>query len=469
MLLGFGLVALPLLIALTYAILYVDKLADQSQHAVYQASRSTQQSRMLVEQVTIAERAARQYHVLGDLSLFRAYQEARENFLKTVQGMLELPLDESSREQLLMLSKNDNAVYQVLSTAAYNSSESDKAVAQFFVMSDLARQMLSGSNNMINREVQELNDVAEQSRTGFVWFGVALIPALILMITGFMVVIARPIRQIDQAIRTLGDGEFSQAIKVAGPRDLELLGRRLEWLRLRLSEVEEEKVKFLRHVSHELKTPLTALREGADLLVSGVLGKLKPDQQEVVNILNSNSAQLQVLIEGLLNFSVAHRKESVLQREPVDLDLLARRVIKDQKLAIIARQIRLKVDMEPIVIPGDKEKLRVVLDNLLSNAVKFSPKKGTVGIFIRQKGADVAIDFIDQGPGIQPDETERVFEAFYQGSAIAEGHVKGTGLGLSIVRDYVEAHGGTVSVTNNGKHGAHVSLRLPMGNSQRLI
>lgn len=118
---------------------------------------------------------------------------------------------------------------------------------------------------------------------------------------------------------------------------------------------------------------------------------------------------------------------------------------------------------------GDKEKLRIVLDNLLSNAVKFSPRKGTVGIFIKQKGKDAAIDIIDKGPGIQESEKERIFEAFYQGQAKAEGHIKGTGLGLSIVRDYVEAHGGVVAVNHKNRAGAHMSLRLPTGITQEAV
>jgi two-component system sensor histidine kinase GlrK len=468
-LLGFGLVALPLVAALTYAIVYVDKLADHSQYTVYQAAESTQKSRMLVEQVTGLERAARQYQVLGDLALFKAYQGLRDDFQRTIKDMLTLPLETSFRKHLLTLSGTEDRVYETLRNSAYNSTKSKQAVALFLGMSEQARQMVSGSHNMINREVGVMNDMAERARSSFFWFGLALIPALILIVIGSMIVISRPIRQIDQAIRTLGDGQFDQPIEVAGPRDLELLGKRLEWLRLRLAEVEQEKVKFLRHVSHELKTPLTALREGADLLADGVLGKLRPDQQEVMRILSSNTAQLQNLIEDLLNFSIAHRKEAVLQREYVNLDNLVRRVIKDQKLAIIAKQIQLKLDVEPVAVNGDKEKLRVVLDNLLSNAVKFSPKKGTVGIFIKLKGEDAAIDIIDKGPGIQEWEKERIFEAFYQGQAKAEGHIKGTGLGLSIVRDYIEAHGGGVEVNSKSRHGAHLSLRLPTGITQEAV
>lgn len=461
-LLGFGLVALPLLAALTFAIIYVDKLADQSQYAVYQAAKSTQDSRILVEQVTTLERTARQYQVLGDLSLFKAYQDLREKFQSTINGMLDLPLESAFRNQLLELFQTEKLVYETLRMNAFDSPNTQQAVAQFLNMSQLARQMLDGSHQMINREVGVMNEVAEQARSSFLWFGAALIPVLILIIAGFMIVIAKPINQIDLAIRTLGDGLFTQPIVISGPRDLELLGVRLEWLRKRLAEVEQEKIKFVRHVSHELKTPLTALREGADLLAEGVLGQLKPDQQEVARILISNTAQLQSLIEDLLNFSVAHRKEAKLQIENVNMESLVKRVIKDQKLAIIAKQIHIKLDVEPIAINGDKEKLRIILDNLLSNAVKFSPRKGTVGIFIKRKGKEAAIDVIDKGPGIDGEEKEKVFEAFYQGKVKAQGHIKGTGLGLSIVRDYVEAHGGKVAVNDKSHHGAHLSLRLPL-------
>ena len=111
--------------------------------------------------------------------------------------------------------------------------------------------------------------------------------------------IARPITEIDGAIRQLGGADFSRPIAVRGPEDLRYLGRRLDWLRRRLEEFETQKNRFLRHVSHELKTPLTALREGAELLHDEVAGKLAPMQKQVVSIMRDNSVKLQRLIEEL--------------------------------------------------------------------------------------------------------------------------------------------------------------------------
>ena len=114
--------------------------------------------------------------------------------------------------------------------------------------------------------------------------------------------IARPIRQLDQAIRQMGTADFTHAIEVNGPQDLRYLGQRLEWLRSRLHELEEQQNRFLRHVSHELKTPLTAVREGAELLRDRVGRRPSPGQWDIVRIVRENTLQLQKLIEDLLTY-----------------------------------------------------------------------------------------------------------------------------------------------------------------------
>ena len=122
---------------------------------------------------------------------------------------------------------------------------------------------------------------------------------------GLTRLIARPIAELDAAIRQLGGAEFSRPIAVRGPDDLKTLGERLDWLRRRLVELEAEKNRFLRHLSHELKTPLTALREGAELLHDEVGGPLSPPQRSVVAIMKDNSIKLQRLIEELLDYQRA--------------------------------------------------------------------------------------------------------------------------------------------------------------------
>jgi len=192
------------------------------------------------------------------------------------------------------------------------------------------------------------------------------------------------------------------------------------------------------------------------------VGNLNERQKKVVEILVTNTSKLQQLIEDLLNFSVAHTKLSKLHNEQVSLDKLLHRVLNDQKLAILAKKLNVKVKLEPIAVTGDKEMLRVVIDNLLSNAVKYSPVNGRLAIAVQKAGMDARVDIIDDGPGISDEEKHRVFDALFQGKAKPTGHIKGTGVGLSIAKEFILAHGGRIEVTDNHPTGAHLSLRLPL-------
>jgi len=461
---GFAFVALPLAIALGFAGVFVERMAHQSQYAVYQAARATQSSRILVEQVVVMERSARQYQVLADKALFKSYKEAREKFQNTIDTLLTLSLDRNFHIQLEELSLEERKLFSRLQSYKPNPEAPPSSTEHFVQLSRMAEEVLNGSHRIIDREVQVMYDVASQAQKLFLWFGLALIPSVILIVVGFSFLIARPIRQINNAILGLGEGDLEKSIHVVGPEDLEVLGERLNWLRKRLAEVEQEKIKFLRHVSHELKTPLTAIREGANLLKDGLVGPLRPEQKEVVSILDSNTSQLQHLIEDLLNFSVAHSSQQNLREEVVDFRNLLRRVISDQRLAIMSKKVKIHAEVANIHVKGDREKLRVILDNLLSNAVKYSPRGGTIDIAVKTRGRDVLVDVSDSGPGINEWEKDKIFDAFYQGEIVAEGHIKGTGLGLSITKDYVVAHGGEIEVGNRrGERGAHMALRMPIG------
>ncbi|MCW8874483.1 MAG: HAMP domain-containing histidine kinase, partial [Gammaproteobacteria bacterium] len=246
-----------------------------------------------------------------------------------------------------------------------------------------------------------------------------------------------------------------------GPRDLEQLGERLDWLRVRLQELEEEKTKFLRHISHELKTPLTAIREGAGLLGEEVVGGLNGQQREIAAILQENTVHLQKLIEDLLNVSMAASRAAVMQYHPVELKHLVEKVLGGHKMALLARQLRLEVRLQPVRVMGDEEKLRAVVDNLLSNAAKFAPEGGTVFVRLEDEGKTARIEVQDTGSGIPESDRERVFEAFYQGQHSSNSHIRGTGLGLSIAREYVQAHGGHIEVVPSAGPGACLRVTLP--------
>ena len=291
---------------------------------------------------------------------------------------------------------------------------------------------------------------------------IALVPAALLLAILFAVLITRLIKQVDRAIRLLGDEKLNEPVVVTGPRDLEQLGERLNWLRKRLLELEQEKTRFLQHISHELKTPLTAIRESAELMNEQVVGDLNAQQREIIGILRDNSLQLQKLIEDLLNFSILRSRASQLSRQRVEMKAIIEHVLEDHKVALLSRKLDLRVSLQPVSLDGDAEKLRILVDNLVSNAIKYSPDGSPLWVLLSRRGANAIIEVADSGPGIPAVERERVFEAFFQGAPATSGHVRGTGLGLSIAREYAQAHGGNITVVNSSKAGARLQVVLPL-------
>lgn len=460
-LIGFCLVALPLLIALTNDAIYVDRLFLQSQQAIYRAVQATHASRTLVEQITTMERNARQFAILGDKNLLDSYADRHVQFQQTAQTLTELLQQDFLRGQLEVLTAKEQFLFGMLQSGERGALSSIEAEQEFVSLIPLAQSIMQESNNAIDDQIDIMREMAANTKRNLVWQALWVVPGVIAFTVIFTVLISRPFRQIDQAIRRMGEGEFIEGIVVNGPRDLQYLGERLDWLRRRLAELEERKEGFLRNISHDLKTPLAAIREGSELLADGVVGALNSQQQEVASILQKNSVQLQKMIENLLNFSLAHKRDSSSEMTDIILTTLLEAVAANHKPAMLAKKIELQYDCEEAHVWGDEEKLRVVIDNLLSNAVKYSPDRAKIRISVRQELEHIIMDVQDNGPGIEAGDADKVFEPFYRGKSTKQGHIKGSGLGLSIARDFVRDHNGVIELVA-ADVGAHFRVTLPI-------
>lgn len=454
--------ALPLVVGLVISTISVDRLVGQSQNALLQSVMVTQGSQLLVETITAMERNARQYEVLGDKVLFDVYEEKHEKFVDTARSLNELELVEGQRKLLEDLRSKENEVHTVLGEHSHNAPETDAALSDFTGLAQTAQRILADNQGLINRGVEQIQARAEAVQRTLVLQAVALVPIALLLGIFFAYLITRPIKQVNQAIRRLGDGKFDEPAVVKGPRDLEQLGERLNWLRQRLLDLEQEKTKFLQHISHELKTPLTVIREGAELMNEQVVGDLNTQQREIAGILRENSLQLQKLIEDLLNFSMVRSHSSRLVRTQLELGGIIRDVLDDHKVALLSHKLDLRTSIQKLKMRGDKQKLRILVDNLVSNAIKYSPDGSPLWVFLFKRDDRAIIEVADSGPGIPVAERERVFEAFYQGASARKGHVRGTGLGLSIAREYAQAHGGKIALLDTGKAGARFQVELPL-------
>lgn len=460
---GFAFVALPLVIALALAVLYIDRLVDQSQNAVYQAVEATRDSRLLISQVNAMERYARQYLVLRDQTLLEAYETAHDDFQATTRKLLVLTDDTPQEQQVAELAAAEDDLFTRFTSGELLADNIDPPVADRFMdLADRARGILSGSSRLIDQQVEVLGKTASEAQRVLFGLAFALVPLTLLSVGVFTALIAHPIRQVDHAIRHLGSGNFDDSISVSGPKDLQYLGHQLDWLRLRLTDLEQQKAKFLQHISHELKTPLTAIRESVDLLADGVVGPLNEQQSEIAGILRSNARQLQALIEDLLSFGTSQNHAPTLYLARLDMKALINEILQNHKPTLLSKDITLDATLTESTLLADREKIATVVDNLFSNAIKFTPPGGRIAVRLHEQDGTVQLEVTDSGPGIDADEWDRVFEAFYQGRRRPSGYVKGSGLGLSIAREYVIAHQGTIAVAEHQGPGACLRVTLPL-------
>jgi len=465
LLVGFAIVALPLIAGLVSNAFSIERLSEQSQKAVFNATIATQSARQLSTVALAMERSARFYAVSGDHDLIDAYKQSRESFRKILGEFVALPSVPEMQVAADAVRQRETYIFALLGAKPPSPELSRQFERDFAELSTRTQALNTLANQLIEQEVAALKTAAAKSRNQVVWQLLAMIPSALLMIAGFTYLLARPIRDLDEAIHRLGEGKLAKRIRVSGPHDIEMLGEQLDWLRQRLISLEDQKTRFFQHVSHELKTPLTALREGSDLLSDEVVGKLTDEQREVADILKQNSLTLEKLIQDLLTYSQAQSADRLgrgiaLDIKPLELRGLIDQVVNVHRLAIVAKSITVKRECEKISFEGDVEKLRVVIDNLLSNAIKYSPIGGTIILRLGTQKDHAVIEVLDRGPGIQVEDLDRIFDPFYRGRNAATSAVKGSGLGLAIVRDYVEMHQGTVKAIRGV--GAHFRVILPM-------
>lgn len=460
--LAFLLVAALLGAASLRALFTLEQLTLQSRDSAVAALAISAEAQSLAERSVAMERSSRQSVVLDDRVLRERFRGEAADAEKTVNSLAQAGV---GRDQVERWRAQMHGITELVAGPPDTALERERLLAQEFrdldrihtAMAQAVRQALQARN-------EALLDKLEDSRrrlTQQVSWAIAL--AVVMALT-FGVWLTRPLKRLEQAIVGLGQNRLDKPIAIEGPADLALVGERLNWLRLRLVELDADKARFLRHISHELKTPLASLREGVSLLEDGVVGDLSAKQREIVQILRVNTGVLQNQIEDLLRFNAAAFEARQLHRQRVDLLPLVQAQVEAQQLQWRARDLRVQIDTPTgthgLTLEVDTEKLGVALANLLSNAIRFSPVGGLIRITLATAPGMVSLQIDDEGSGVAEADRARIFEPFYRGERQPAGAVRGSGIGLSIVHEYIAAHGGRIQLLPE-QPGAHFKIDIP--------
>jgi signal transduction histidine kinase len=248
-------------------------------------------------------------------------------------------------------------------------------------------------------------------------------------------------------------------------RDIQQQRHQLEFANDRLKELDKLKSAFLSNVSHELRTPLAAVKSLIVNMLDGVTGTLNDKQVRYVTGIKESTERLTRLINDLLDLSVIEKGRTELKPVHFSLNKLVDEVADDLRPTAEEKLIRLEPPVsEAVAVWADRDKIAQVLTNLIGNAVKFTSSQGQVNISLHKNGAAwVEVSIADTGPGIAPDEANRIFDEFYQIRQSGEKKSKGVGLGLSISKKLVEMHGGKIWVESVVGRGSTFSFTVPVG------
>ena len=236
----------------------------------------------------------------------------------------------------------------------------------------------------------------------------------------------------------------------------------LEKALLKLSELNQLKDNFIANISHELRTPLTHLRGYQELMMSGDLGRLNPEQEVAVKTMQRAADKLGRLIEDLILFASSERKELPLRIRPTDLAGICEDLIEQFRIKFKDHRLELdlKISANLPKVCADPDKIRWVIQQLVDNAVKFTPAGGKIGLHLIQRGGQVKILIRDTGIGISPNRLTELFEPFHQLDSSSTRKYGGTGLGLSLAKKIIEAHDSNIQVVSEVGKGSTFSFSL---------
>jgi len=278
--------------------------------------------------------------------------------------------------------------------------------------------------------------------------------------------LTRSLRRLSEATKAVAEGAFREPLPIKTKDEVGELAQSFNRMAVRLREIDQLKEQFYATVSHELRSPLNAMRESARLIEERAAGPLTDKQERLMSIVRRSSERLLRLVNEVLDLSRASAGLLPLERGWFDLPTVIARALDELRPQAEQRGIALRFEDgagSPRVY-GDQDRVVQMVVNLVANALRFTPSGGSVTVRVLATRADLQVLVEDTGSGIRSDLLPHVFERFRQ----AHSGRGGTGLGLAIVRAMAEAHGGRVTVESEEGKGSRFTITLPRGAEEPL-
>lgn len=264
-----------------------------------------------------------------------------------------------------------------------------------------------------------------------------------------------PLRDMAQASEAMAGGDYSVRVDAAGKDEVGQLTEAFNSMASNLAEADRSQREFIANASHELRTPVAAIRSTLENIVDGVV----PAENRTMAKLLAQTEHLSDLVSQLLDLSRLESGTETVKMVPLDLGDLMHSIEAEARLNHPAIELELKSPLGLKVI-GDELRLRQVFTNIVANAVRFAPLGSPITVVVGHQNGTARIAIQDLGPGISDQQKVRVFERFWQADGNPTGAGGGAGLGLAICKEIIDQHGGKISIEGNHPTGTAVVVEL---------
>ncbi|MDX1535360.1 MAG: HAMP domain-containing sensor histidine kinase [Candidatus Spechtbacterales bacterium] len=298
-------------------------------------------------------------------------------------------------------------------------------------------------------------------RQNIVAVDLVLLGAAFLIAYGLIYKNVRPIKELAETVHGFGKGNFSKRAEVYSENEIGQLAQEFNKMADKIQELDNSKTEFISFVSHQLKNPLSVINMNIELLKDHDITKKERD--EYIDMIELTLAEVNELIDNLLNVSRIERSISRLNKENFNLEDLVHSVLKRLKVKADEKSINIvKKFSGDMNILSDKHILSVVVENLLSNAIKYTPQKGSVAIRVKNSNGMLFIEVEDNGFGISKEDRQKIFKKFFRSKTNGAGNTQGTGLGLYMVDKMVKKLNGKIKLKSKEGEGSTFYIAIPL-------
>lgn len=492
MVFGYIIIALSMLAMSFYLIFPLNAFNNAIDLLIKADIPSIQNAEKLVDNLLEQVRNEKKYIITKDKAFLDLFNKKRVEFLDRLKTVEETVTDEENKIVVNQIKEFYNKYFTMVSKefilAGYKEIvphiaryEDEKKETLERLTESINKIILTQQTSLI-KKIELFQKTVHASTK--ISFSIILFAILFGAIFSYFFTrsICFPIKTLTNATDRIANGDLDYRIEVTSRDEIGALGTAFNQMCNKLKELDQMKSEFISNISHNLKTPLTAIREANELMLDKIAGEISESQFKLLNIIKESTLRLIMMINDLLDIS---RVEAGLMRynfQHSNIHDIVRKSIDDIRFLAEGKNIQIQYVNSSAIpeIPLDRDKIAQVMENIFSNAIKFTPSGGTITIKVNEVESSnvshnsddqnqlnnvrsfIQISISDTGIGIPAEYHKEIFDKFQQVVNRGKGGIKGTGLGLYIAKHIVLDHGGDIWVENNTGNGSTFHFTLPL-------